>query len=72
MIVTGYKVATIATKKQLRKDGFGEEEALPFAKEKADPIVAFSRPPPMPPTLLGSLIALSLLESWSRRDAKDE
>lgn len=36
-----------------------------------DPIVAFSRPPPVPP-VLGPLVALSLLDSWLKRDSNDE
>ncbi|XVF10548.1 hypothetical protein REPUB_Repub07fG0192000 [Reevesia pubescens] len=35
-----------------------------------EPIVAFSKPPPQQP-LLAPLLALSLLETWSRRDSDD-
>lgn len=40
-------------------------------KEKAEPVVAFSRPPPLPP-VLGPLVALSVLESWNKRDNNDD
>ncbi|KAL0447895.1 UNVERIFIED_CONTAM: hypothetical protein Slati_1917400 [Sesamum latifolium] len=40
-------------------------------KEKAEPIVAFSRPPTLPP-FLGTLVALSVLESWTKRDSNDD
>ncbi|KAL0408155.1 UNVERIFIED_CONTAM: hypothetical protein Sradi_1749900 [Sesamum radiatum] len=40
-------------------------------KEKAEPIVAFSRPPALPP-FLGTLVALSVLESWTKRDSSDD
>ncbi|XP_038687305.1 uncharacterized protein LOC119986707 isoform X2 [Tripterygium wilfordii] len=36
-------------------------------KEKIGPIVAYSRPPPLPP-VVGPLLALSLFEMWSSRD----
>lgn len=42
-----------------------------IADEKVtEPIVAFSRPPPLP-SFLGPLVALSFLESWSRNDSND-
>nr|GMC98071.1 uncharacterized protein LOC105158209 [Ipomoea batatas] len=40
-------------------------------KENHDPVVAFSRPPPLPP-FIGPLVALSLLQSWSKRDGNDD
>lgn len=67
MFITG-NVASTTTKKQ-GKDVYTEEGTA--AKEKADPIVAFSRPPQLPP-FLGPLIALSLLETWSSRDGNDD
>jgi hypothetical protein len=36
-----------------------------------DPIVAFSKPPPLPP-VFGPLIALSLFEMWSSHDGDDD
>ncbi|XP_021754218.1 uncharacterized protein LOC110719563 [Chenopodium quinoa] len=40
-----------------------------IADEKAaDPIVAFSRPPPLPP-IFGPLVALTMLDSWSKQDS---
>ncbi|CAM8901097.1 unnamed protein product [Rhodiola kirilowii] len=47
----------------------GEEKA--GMTERADPIVAFSRPPPLPP-VLGPLVALSLFEGWTSRDNSDD
>lgn len=42
-----------------------------IADEKVtEPIVAFSRPPPLP-SFLGPLVALALLESWLRSDSND-
>lgn len=39
------------------------------ADEKAtDQIVAFSRPPQLPP-ILGPLLALTMLDSWSKQDS---
>ncbi|XP_024031639.1 uncharacterized protein LOC112094579 [Morus notabilis] len=61
-------VATTTSKKQGMDVSLEEGTAT---KEKADPIVAFSRPPPLPP-FLGPLIALSLLESWSSHDGNDD
>ncbi|GKV23160.1 hypothetical protein SLEP1_g32925 [Rubroshorea leprosula] len=46
------------------------KEAGAISNGKTDPIVAFSRPPPIPP-FLGPLVALSLLEMWSSRDSDD-
>ncbi|GLU05845.1 hypothetical protein SLE2022_229220 [Rubroshorea leprosula] len=59
---------SIITQKQLQNNDFKEGGAV--SKEKTDPIVAFSRPPPLP-TFLGPLVALSLLETWSSRDSDD-
>ncbi|XP_050229893.1 uncharacterized protein LOC126678997 [Mercurialis annua] len=39
--------------------------------EKTDPIVAFSRPPPLPP-VVGPLLALSFFETWSSREGGDD
>ncbi|PIN04693.1 hypothetical protein CDL12_22773 [Handroanthus impetiginosus] len=40
-------------------------------KEKAEPIVAISRPPPLPP-FIGPLVALSMLDAWTKRDNSDD
>ncbi|GAU20622.1 hypothetical protein TSUD_230360 [Trifolium subterraneum] len=40
-------------------------------KEMADPIVAYSRPPPLPP-VIGPLVALSLLDTWWNRSRDDD
>ena len=46
-------------------------EKVLVPNEKMDPIVAFSRPPPLPP-VFGPLIALSLFEMWSTHDGDDD
>ncbi|EEF51234.1 conserved hypothetical protein [Ricinus communis] len=60
-------VATITPKKHENND-FGEGRRL---NEKTDPIVAFSRPPQLPP-VFGPLVALSLFEMWSSHDGDDD
>ncbi|WJX54870.1 hypothetical protein P8452_40704 [Trifolium repens] len=40
-------------------------------KDMADPIVAYSRPPPLPP-VIGPLVALSLLDTWWNRSRDDD
>ncbi|OAY56459.1 uncharacterized protein LOC110608657 [Manihot esculenta] len=61
-------VATSTPKKQEINDSGGGRRVL---NEKTDPIVAFSRPPPLPP-VLGPLMALSLFEMWSSHDSGDD
>ncbi|KDP25396.1 hypothetical protein JCGZ_20552 [Jatropha curcas] len=61
-------VATSTPKKQENHD-FAEERRL-FG-EKADPIVAFSRPPPLPP-VFGPLVALSLFQMLPNHDDGDD
>ncbi|KAK6935423.1 hypothetical protein RJ641_035578 [Dillenia turbinata] len=39
--------------------------------DKADPVVAFSKPPPLPP-VLEPVVLLSLFETWSSHDSKDD
>ncbi|XP_062074408.1 uncharacterized protein LOC133778478 [Humulus lupulus] len=57
------------TAKKPGKDVASEEGTV---KEKSDhPIAVFSRPPPLPP-VLGPLIVLSLMESWSSRDGNED
>lgn len=63
----GKLVGTMIPKKQANDDA-GEAQ---MKAENIEPLVAFSRPPPIPP-FLGPLVALSLLESWSRRDSNDD
>ncbi|WOG85808.1 hypothetical protein DCAR_0105001 [Daucus carota subsp. sativus] len=53
-------------KKTLNNDS-GE---VMIVKEKVDPIVAFSKPPPLPP-VIGPLVVLSLLDSYFSRDNDD-
>lgn len=55
--------ATSVPKKPLNND---VAEAL-AVKEKVDPIVAFSKPPPVPP-VIGPLVVLSLLDSYFSHD----
>lgn len=62
------KVATSTPKKQVNVDA---TEGASITKEKAEPIVAFGRPPPLPP-VLGPLVALSLLETWWSCDGDDD
>ncbi|XVF52957.1 hypothetical protein PTKIN_Ptkin05aG0059600 [Pterospermum kingtungense] len=61
-------VATSTPKKQ-ENDDFKEGQGS-VSNDRTEPIVAFSKPPPQPP-ILGPLVALSLLETWSRRDGDD-
>ncbi|KAK7860688.1 hypothetical protein CFP56_033180 [Quercus suber] len=62
---------TVATSTPKKRGNNNSGEEGPVTKEKNDPIVAFSRPPPLPP-VLGPLVALSLLETWSSRDSNDD
>lgn len=63
-------MATTIPKKQKRNESrVGGVNVDP--KEKADPIVVFSGPPPLPP-VIGPLIVLSLLDNWSIRDGSDD
>ncbi|GLT90856.1 hypothetical protein SLE2022_087730 [Rubroshorea leprosula] len=61
-------VSTTIPKKLVENND--SKEAGAISNGKTDPIVAFSRPPPLPP-FLGPLVALSLLEMWSSRDSDD-
>ncbi|KAL5181937.1 hypothetical protein HKD37_01G002726 [Glycine soja] len=56
------------TPKKLEKEA--DKRGL-ATKETIDPIVAFSRPPPLPP-FLGPLVALSLLETWWNRGTDED
>jgi hypothetical protein len=61
-------LATSTPKKQ-EKNESGEMGLA--NKDVADPIVAFSRPPPLPP-VIGPLVALSLLDTWWNRSRDDD
>ena len=61
-------VGILAPKKQ-EKDESGEMGLA--TKEMNDPIVAYSRPPPLPP-VIGSLVALSLLDTWWNRSTDED
>lgn len=69
-LVTGSRgrVATTTPKKKINEDS---PERRAGTKEEAEPTVAFGKPPPLPP-VLGPLVALSLLETWSSRDGDDD
>ncbi|KAK3227839.1 hypothetical protein Dsin_007733 [Dipteronia sinensis] len=62
------KLATSTPKKHANNDA---TEGEPITKVKAEPIVAYSKPPPLPP-VIGPLVALSLLETLSSRDGDDD
>ena len=57
-------------RKQANDDAAAEGSMLK-AEANPDPTVAFRRPPPLPP-VLGALVALSLLDSWLKRDSSDD
>ncbi|OIW11100.1 hypothetical protein TanjilG_22907 [Lupinus angustifolius] len=61
-------LATLTPKKQENNE-FSEMGLA--TKEIVDPVVAFSKPPPLPP-VLGPLVALSLLETWWKGSADDD
>ncbi|CBI34376.3 hypothetical protein AAG906_034028 [Vitis piasezkii] len=61
--------ASTSTLKREGNNDFREQGTI--TNEKIDPIVAFSKPPPLPP-VLGPLVALSLLEAWWSRDSNDD
>ncbi|CAA0838182.1 Unknown protein [Striga hermonthica] len=54
-----------------RKQSNDDASEARVEKEKVEPITTFSRPPPFSP-FLGSLVALSMLQSWSKRDNNDD
>ncbi|KAA8520861.1 hypothetical protein F0562_011534 [Nyssa sinensis] len=62
----GTWVATSTPKKQANND-VGEGQVT----DKADPVVAFSKPPPFMP-VLGPLVILSLFDASSSRDSSDD
>lgn len=61
-------LASSVQRQGMKNDSEGESVVT---KEKADPIAAFSRPPPLPP-LLGPLAVFSLLETYLSRDGNDD
>lgn len=61
----GRWVSTVTPRKPTENDA--TEGHLSKTEPNPDPIVTFSRPPPVPP-VLGPLVALSLLDSWLMRD----
>ncbi|KAI3691804.1 hypothetical protein L6452_31606 [Arctium lappa] len=65
--VNASRVASLTPKKKLEDDDFEKKEEM--KKEEADPIVTFSKPPPIPP-VLGPLVLLSLWETWSDDNEK--
>ncbi|KAK6263150.1 hypothetical protein QUC31_008966 [Theobroma cacao] len=61
---------TVAASTPRKSENNDSEKGEFVSNDQTKPIVAFSKPPPQPP-LLGPLVALSLLETWSRRDGDD-
>ncbi|KAK6274697.1 hypothetical protein POUND7_004406, partial [Theobroma cacao] len=61
---------TVAASTPRKSENNDSEKGEIVSNDQTKPIVAFSKPPPQPP-LLGPLVALSLLETWSRRDGDD-
>lgn len=61
---------TLSTSTPKKQNNNESSEGDRVLNEKAEPIVAFSRPPPLPP-VFGPLVAVSLLEMWSTRDNDD-
>lgn len=63
-------VTTTTPKERGNNHGRLREEGN-VTKEKVDPIVTFSKPPPVPP-VFGPLVALSVFETWYSRDSNDD
>ncbi|KAK9277759.1 hypothetical protein L1049_007306 [Liquidambar formosana] len=61
-------VPTLTPKKQGTNDS---GEGRPITNEKTDPVFAFNKPPPLLP-VIGPLVVLLLLETWSSRDSNDD
>ncbi|MQL74632.1 hypothetical protein Taro_007010 [Colocasia esculenta] len=53
-----------------RKHENGDVSERPVTSEDVEPIVVFSRPPPIPP-VLGPVVLFSLLEMWLDDDGED-
>ncbi|MCD7472715.1 hypothetical protein HAX54_014044 [Datura stramonium] len=68
MFPSGSRIVGSMTPKKQANDDAGEAQ---MKAENIEPLVAFSRPPPIPP-FLGPIIALSLLESWSKQDSNND
>ncbi|KAB2608659.1 hypothetical protein D8674_011827 [Pyrus ussuriensis x Pyrus communis] len=62
---------TLASSTPKKLGNYDNAEGETVTKEKTEPMVAFSRPPPLPP-VFGPLLLLSLLETWSSRDSNDD
>lgn len=60
MLETGLSTTSIPKKQE-------ENEASKTRRKLADPVVAYSKPPPFPP-VIGPLVVVSLLESTDERD----
>ena len=65
------KLGTVANSTRKKQEGNASAETVLVPNEKMDPIVAFSRPPPLPP-VFGPVIALSFFEMWSSHDGDDD
>ncbi|KQJ84173.1 uncharacterized protein LOC112269484 [Brachypodium distachyon] len=57
------RLMTVSTPQKHEKEVISSE-SVPAKDENMEPLVAFSRPPPMPP-VIGPLIALSLFQTSS-------
>ncbi|GMI95539.1 hypothetical protein like AT4G23493 [Hibiscus trionum] len=66
---SGRSVAT-STPRESDGNGTKKEKGGSISKDQNEPMVALSKPPPHP-HFLGPLLAFSLLETWSHRDADD-
>lgn len=55
------------TPKKVKDDVFETNKQM--KEEEVDPIVTFSKPPPLPP-VIGPVVLLSLWQTWSTTDDK--
>ncbi|XAR70262.1 hypothetical protein NMG60_11027051 [Bertholletia excelsa] len=67
---SGAGTAATSVPKKQSNNTLGEE-APKIRNEEADPIVAFGRPPLLPP-VMGPLVVLSLFQTWSSQDSNDD
>ncbi|GAV76119.1 hypothetical protein CFOL_v3_19594 [Cephalotus follicularis] len=65
-------LSTLATSTPKKEGSNDSRDGGSMTNEKTDPIVAFGKPPPSVPPVLGPLVALSLLQTWSGRDCDNE
>lgn len=70
MFTTGSIAPSLEPKKNGTKEN-GKTRRVVADEKPADAIVAFSRPPPLPP-VLGPLVALTLMNPWSKQDSNND